>query len=45
MMSMVVCGELEDEEKCVSCSRAAEIFQVTGNFCLKCCQRETHLNI
>jgi hypothetical protein len=45
MMSMVVCGELEDEEKCVSCSRAAEIFQVTGNFCLKCCQRETHPNI
>ena len=36
----------EDESSCESCSeKKAEIFQVTGNYCLRCWQQETHPDI
>jgi hypothetical protein len=35
--------EDQDELSCESCSeKKAEIFQVTGNYCLCCWQQETH---
>jgi hypothetical protein len=39
---------LEDQEE-LSCNwcfkKSAEIFQVTGNYCLRCWQQETHPNV
>jgi hypothetical protein len=36
----------QDELSCESCSqKKAEIFQVTGNYCLCCWQQETHPDV
>lgn len=36
----------QDELSCGSCyEREAEIFQVTGYYCLQCWQEETHPNV
>jgi hypothetical protein len=38
--------EDQDELSCESCSeKKAEIFQVTGDYCLRCWQQETHPNV
>jgi hypothetical protein len=36
----------QDELSCGSCyEKKAEIFQVTGNYCLHCWQQETHPDV
>jgi hypothetical protein len=38
--------EDQDELSCEWCSnKKAEIFQVTGNYCLRCWQQETHPDV
>jgi hypothetical protein len=38
--------EDQNELSCESCSeKKAEIFQVTGDYCLQCWQEETHPNV
>lgn len=35
----------DDEIKCDECKSPAEIFQVTGNYCINCWQAVTHSNV
>ena len=36
---------MEEDNICDSCPRQAEIFQVTGEYCLRCWQEETHPDV
>jgi hypothetical protein len=39
-------GGRREDRNCDYCSqRTAEIFQVTGDYCLECWQKETHPNV
>jgi hypothetical protein len=43
---VVLIEEEQDSPSCESCSQnKAEIFQVTGYYCLHCWQEETHPNV
>jgi hypothetical protein len=37
--------EDQDELSCELCSEKAEIFQIIGNYCLRCWQQETHPDV
>jgi hypothetical protein len=37
--------EVRDELSCGLCYGKAELFQVTGNYCLHCWQQETHPDV